>query len=177
MALKWNRTRRWPSRQRRRPGDRSETMSPHDASAGKPLTSCAALNAETIHVARAPRDIGWLDRHRRRDGPTSQRQHRRSCAARRARDVRQGPAIPRQDADRQRRLGRRPERAGHHRHGPDGVPGLRRGPQLRLVQQQRPPGGAKHHRRPGRQHGLFRQQHVPSRLRHARPGRGLRRRR
>ena len=67
---------------------------------------------------------------------------RRGRASRRPGDVRSRPAIPRQDPDREGRLAGGAARPRHHRDGPDGLPGLGRGSELRPLQQQRPAGSA-----------------------------------
>ena len=83
-------------------------------------------------------------------------------------------AVSGRQADRKRRLDRRPKRAGHDRDGPDGLYGVGRGPELRALPEQCAAGTAQHHLGPGRLHWIPGLQHVPSRFRDACPGRGLR---
>ena len=109
------------------------------------------------------------------DRPGAGRALRRGRPARRARDVRPRNPVPRRHADREGRLDRGPARTGLHRAGLDGLARLGGRPQLRALQQPRAEGATEHHQGAGPQHGHPRQQHVPSWLRDARPGRGVRR--
>ena len=103
---------------------------------------------------------------------------RRGGPPRRARDVRPRPAVPGREADREGRLDRRRIRGrpGPRRPRPDGLPGLGRGPQLRPLQQPRPEGAPRaSSSSQDADTGIMGHEHVSPRLRHARPGRGLRR--
>ena len=77
-----------------------------------------------------------------------------------------------------RKLARRPGRARHDRNGADGAAGIGRGPQFRPLPRPSPARLREHHlARRTANTGYLAIEHVPSRIRHACAGRGLRNRR
>ena len=103
------------------PNLRQNGLLPEEDEDADPAPCSRKNKPEEGYAAIARSGTGVPCRHGRRLGPAAQRQHRRSRAARRARNLRQGSAIPGQDPNAKRRLDRRPIRARDHRTIVDGV--------------------------------------------------------